>query len=190
MKATEAARTLQDIERLQSKTRADLRSFWFPLVLFGTLSLLAAGVVMVAGGPVQGIFWMVAGPGGGALTAWHYSRRERRLGVRGPAAPFIMVGIGIMAGAFGAGALGSMLGADIVSAVGPPVMVSIGYLVFAWLERSPLLAACAAGLGALAVGLGVINPGPEHAALILALAFGIVLLTTGAFLRLTERESA
>jgi hypothetical protein len=58
-----------------------------------------------------------------------------------------------MVGAMLAGVLGSEWGSGLAGAVGPSMVVAAGYFVFARLERSATLAALAAIMLALAVGV-------------------------------------
>ena len=184
MKPDLAAETLEKIDGVRRQTRADLRAFWFPLVVFGSLTLGSAAVVPAAGGDAVGLYWAIAGPAGGVATGWYYYRHQQRTGVEGPAAPYVATGLAILVGALLAGGLGSASASELAAAVGPTMVVSAGYFVFARLERSVVLAALAAGLGALAVAVGLSGMDGEPATVVLALCSGAASLLIGLFYRL------
>lgn len=179
MEARHAADTLRHIERLRHGTRATLASFWFPLVLFGGLTLASAAVAWRAWGPAVGAYWALAGPLGGLVTAAYYWRRERALGLEGPWVPHALTGAGIVVGCFLAAGLGQALDSETAIAVAPALVVSVGYLVFAWLDRSAVLAAVAAALAAAAAALAATSIDARDLAAIVALLYGATFLATG-----------
>ena len=188
MEARQAAETLQHIEHLRRGTRATLASFWFPLVLFGVLTLASAVVAWRAWGPAVGAYWAVAGPLGGAVTAAYHRRRERALGVEGPWVAHALTGAGIVVGCFLAAGLGQALDSEATIAVAPALVVSAGYLVFACLDRSAMLAAVAAALAAAAAALAATGLDPRQLAAIVALLYGATFLATGVAYRRIERR--
>lgn len=173
-----ALELLDQVGQLQHRVQTTLRSFWFPMVVFGALALISAPITFLAGEAV-GIFWALAGPGGGGLIARHYHLRERALGIESSALPYVSTSLGIMVGCFAAGFGGDMLDSEVISFVGPYVVVSLGFIVFARLDRAPAVAVVAAGLGALAIGLGAALDDARHTAAILGAAYGGVFLSTG-----------
>lgn len=182
--ATDATDTLlNDVERLRRRTRADLRATWFPLVLFGVLSMASAAVAWRFGPSALGLFWAMAAPVGSVATGVYYSRREHRMGLEAPVAPYVIVAGVIIVGAFVTGGLGGALGATAVSVFGPPLWISAGYLLFARLARSRGLAAVAVALATLTVATGVAKMQPDQAAWILSLAYGAAFLVTGLVFR-------
>ncbi len=90
----EAATTLREVDALQRRTGSVARSFWFPMVLFGRLSLLSAPLCAVGSDVHNGVLWTIAGPAGGVLTARYYRTRELNLGVRVARAPYLLTGAG------------------------------------------------------------------------------------------------
>lgn len=170
---------LQDVEQLRQRTRSHLHAIWFPLVVFGGLSMLSAAVAWRFGGAALGVFWLGAAPAGSLITGAFYRRRERRIGLEAPPAPYVIAAAGIILGAFVTGGVGGAFGAASVSAIGPPLCVSAGYLVFARLARSPGLAVVAAALAALDLTLAAARMQPNRAAWVLALAYGVVFVLTG-----------
>lgn len=174
--------TLAELGRLRRRTRGTLRSVWFPLVLFGGLTILSAPLYAI-GGAALGVFWLVAAPAGIVATSMHFRRRELRLGLEGPAAPYVLTGVAMAVAAWLTGALGG--GGD-VSTYGPPLAIAAGTLVFAALDRSVQLAAVAAALFAVAGAValaGVGSPGP-----VLAVSFGAGYLIAGLIFRRDERR--
>jgi hypothetical protein len=65
----------------------------------------------------------------------------------------------------------------------PYLVVAVGFLVFAWLERHPVVAAAAG----LAVAVAVVATGPAHGCAILSATFGLAFASTGLALRGRER---
>ncbi len=180
------AETLERVQDVRKSARSNLQAFWFPLVMFGSLTILSAALVVVAGGEALGVYWPVAGIGGGALTGWHYGRREHMLGLKGPAAPYIATALAIVVGATLAGVLGSQKGSGLAGAVAPSMVVAAGYFVFARLERSTVMAGLAAVMVALAAGVAFSGMDAEPATVVLALSTGTASLLTG----LSERLRA
>lgn len=178
------AETLEEIHDVRRRVRSDLQAFWFPLVLFGTLTLVSAAVVARAGGEALAVYWPIAGAAGAVLTGWHYYHHERRTGLEGPAAPYILTAAAILFGTTLAGWLGSESGSELAPAVAPTLVVSAGYVVFAWLERSGALGVLASVLALLTIVVTLSGTEGEPAAVILALASGAASLGTGLACRL------
>ena len=179
-----AAETLERVQSVRRSARSDLRAFWFPLLVFGCVTIMSAAVVAVAGAEALAVYWPVAGTAGGVLTGWYYGRREHVLGLQGSATPYIVTAVAIMVGAMLAGVLGSEWGSGLAGAVGPSMVVAAGYFVFARLERSATLAALAALMLALAVGVAFSGMDAEPATIVLDLTTGTAFLLTGVSQRL------
>ncbi len=174
-----AAETVDRVQHVRRSARWDLRAFWFPLVLFGFITIVGGAVVAGAGSEALDLYWPVLGTVGGVLTGWYYHRREHVLGLKGPSAPDVATAVAMMVGAMLAGVLGSQYGSGLAGAVGPTMVVAAGYLVFARLERSAVLVALAAVMLALAVGVASRGMDPEPATVVLALTTGTASLLTG-----------
>ena len=185
---TEARDLLDEIERRRRRTRADLGGLWFPLVLFGGITLVSAVVAWGFGPERLGLFWLVTGPAAAVVTSMYYWRHELRVGVESHATPYVMTGAGILAGCFFLGWLGDALGAHTLSSVGPALVVSAGYVVFARLQRAVGLAVVALGLAVVAAALPATGVEPGRAAVILALAYGSVFVATGLAYRAPRSE--
>lgn len=179
MQQQDAVELLDSLARVRRKTRLSISALWFPLVVFGALSLASALVSWRISAAALGAYWLVAAPVGSLATSLFYRQRERRVGLEMPAGPTVLAVAVIVVGAFGSGALGGVLGAETLSAVGPPLSVSAGYLLFARLERSRPLGAVAAALAATAVGVAVAGTEPDDAATLLAVVYGLAFLLTG-----------
>jgi hypothetical protein len=164
------------------RTQSLLRSFWFPLVVFGTLTLLSAPVAAIGEGAVVAVYWAVAGVGGGALVGWYYHAREERLGVSRSGVPYIATAVVLLVAAFLLPAVTSGRLQEVVSAFA----VGGAYLVFAWLDRSVVLAALAvtvAVVPAVALASSLEHPGPVAAAVT-----GLAVLLTGLAARRAEQQ--
>lgn len=126
MDSDDAAEILGTTARLTARTRKARRAFWFPLLVFGALTLGSAplyaepaepgtsGVQVVTRGffdivsaPLHGagshrlsLYWLAALPAGYIATALYYRRRALRTGVAGPVRPYLMTGAALMASLF------------------------------------------------------------------------------------------
>lgn len=130
-----------------------------------------------------GVYWPVAGPAGGGLTGWYYHRRELRVGLARAGGPYVAVAAFIVVGASLAGGVASARGSELAAALAPFVVVAVGYLAFAWLERSTVLALVSVALTALVAVLAGAGLGAQRAALVMAVAAGTILVATGAWQR-------
>ncbi len=181
--ATEPAATLDHVRQLQGRTRHDLGSFWFPLVVFGLLTLASVPFARAEGGVAIAIFWAVAGPAGGAGIGWYYHSREQRLGVSRSGAPFVVTGLALLVAAFLLPVVTTGALQEVVSAFA----VGSAYLIFAWLNRSWLLAllgGLVAAIPAAALASGMAHPGP-----LVAATTGVAILLTGLVARRRELHS-
>src|SRR5713226_1693233 len=176
MERTSAEQLIGEVEKQRGRARKALGGYWFPLVLFGSLALVAALTVEL-GAPVRIIaLWIVAAPAGIVATSIYYARRAHCIGLSTPPVPFILTGLGI---AVGASILG-WLGRDTpIGYAGPILVIGAGYLVFAWLQRSRLAGAFAVALVVAAVCLYAIHP-PHGVSLSLAF-LGLGSLLVGAW---------
>lgn len=177
----EAAAALHHVDDLQHQTRDTLRSFWFPLVVFGSLTLVSAPVALASGGVAVAVFWAVAGPGGGVAVGWYYRSRELHLGISRSPLPFVTAAA-ILVFAFFLPAVTTGRLREVVSTFA----VAAGYLVFAWFNRSIVLGGLALVIAAIPVTL-VLND-TDHAGAIAAAITGVAILATGFVARSAERR--
>lgn len=179
MNTEDAAAVLEQTRSIQQQARASMHAMWFPLVLFGTLTLTAASVSATYGGEALAPFWLVAGPVGTIATGVFYWRWENRIGLEAPALPSALAVALIVIGCFGTGLLGGVLDLPTLSAAGPPLAISVSYLVFARLCRSLILAGTAIGLAALDIILVVAGASADTMASVLSAAYGAAFLGIG-----------
>jgi hypothetical protein len=76
-----AAATLSEVERVRGETRERLDPGWVPYLVFGVLTMLSAPFTQIGEGGAEGIFWLVAGPVGLAITWLFYRRHELQVGL-------------------------------------------------------------------------------------------------------------
>jgi len=175
------AATLRQLEEVRKRTRAGVHPAWFPLVLFGVLGMASAPFCAIGHGLGVGLFWLVAGPAGGIATSVYHHRRSVTLGAGVSGRPYWMVAAGIFVAAWLAGAAES----ERVQTAGPMLAVALGYLAFAYLERSRPVAAVADILALVAVAVGA--TGVANGCVILSLSFGAAFTGTGVMLRRRDR---
>ena len=184
MQARDAAETLDQVDRLRReahrRSRGSPDQLWLPFMLFGALVLATPVVEAMWGGRSVGIYWAVAGPLGAILCGWYYRLRERRVGLEVPALPYVLVSAGIVVGSMILGWVGGVSGSSLAW-MGPLLIVSAGYVIFAWLDRSSALALLAIALAAVVIALYVSPLDDQTASVTAALTFGGVLLATGLF---------
>lgn len=174
-----AADALGDVERVRRRVRGDLSGMWFPLVLFGAAFLASVPAIELLGGSRVGLYWAIVGIAGGSATGWFYRRRQIELGaVRGGRA-YIAIAVVVLVGALGIAAVGERIGFRDLTFFGPSVVVALGYLGWARLERSAALAAVVVALLALETALIAVGTDRLTAARVLALAWGSTLVLTG-----------
>jgi hypothetical protein len=176
-----ASQLLDEVAEVRRRTRSHLQSFWFPMTLFGALTLLSGPFTLIADGAGVAWFWCVAGPLGGAMIGIYYRNRERRLGVASPALPYVVTAVAMMAGAFILPAVVTGPAQAVVSTYS----IAIGYVVFGALERSRMLAAV--GVLLAVVPTVVIATDTTDPGLVVALLTGAVMLASGMIRRQVER---
>jgi hypothetical protein len=177
----EAAHTLTSIRAARERTRTDLRAYWYPLVVFGVLTLLSTPFFELWDGAGAGLFWLVAAPAGIALVTRHYRRRELSVGLASAPRPYVITAVCLVAACFALGSGGGIAGEPAVANFGPPLAVAVAYIVYAWLERAALLALLACALAGLAIALALGDV--ERANQILAAADGASFVLVGLLAR-------
>jgi len=191
MNASQAqvADTLMELRALRLRTRSRLDHYWFPLVVFGGLSIASAPLAWLPDGAAVGLFWLVAAPAGSVAVSIHCRRREVSLGLGARARPYLLTAGGIFFAAMAAVTLGGALDLDMLAAVGPPLAVSAGYLVFGHLVHNGFVMTLALALAAMTVLLELSDLSQAQAGGFGALAYGMCWLLLGASMRLRQ-ESA
>jgi hypothetical protein len=182
MSATGPAELLEEMAALRRRARADRHGYWFPLILFGVLTLAAAplyvapelpgpvydGYGKLVPGPVYGFqprtggigrYWLAALIVGGLLTVWWYRRRGRRIGPQGAGA------VAVVTAALAVAAVAVL---DLTPAAGwllwpldrgyaATLIIAVGLIALARVERSPVLTGIAAGYTAAALLANLYN---------------------------------
>jgi hypothetical protein len=141
--AVAPAALLREVGALRRRTRADRHAYWFPLLLFGVLTLGSLPLYVerwpcggadvcsttfgpgqrvlfalggsVLGRPLIGWYWLAALLVGGLATVWWYRWHARRRGVQGRVGVALLVGLVV---------LGALLGAGVSWLVSYPIMMA------------------------------------------------------------------
>src|SRR5262245_33166686 len=167
MSETSLAGLLEEMAALRRRTRADRHGYWFPLVLFGLLTVAAAPLYVahdlppadeadgdVLRGPPYGLlpgtgrvgpYWLAALIVGGLLTVWWYRRRGRRIGPQGAGAVAVVSAALVVAAAavLGFMPLGRILW-PLDRGYGATLVIAVGLIALARAERSFVLTAITA----------------------------------------------
>lgn len=181
----EAAEALDDLQRVRRRTRRSLGAPWFPLICFGTLTVLSAPLVAVAGPAGLLPLWLVAGGVGMLLTRRHYRRRAHERGVTGRGRRVWAVAGGMCVGCMAAGVAAGMTSGEAGGVLAPMVVVLAGYVVLGWWQRDPVAPLALAPGTALAGGFALAGLEPWTVELI----FGAALIMAGAGLRAARARS-
>lgn len=182
----EASQKLKSVRDARTASRGRLRSYSYPLIVFGALTMLSAPFFSIWEGAGVALFWLVAAPAGAFVVAREQRTREITVGAGRSARPYAITAAALVLACFALGTIGGVTDQVDVSRFGPPLAVSIAYLVFAWLERSAALAALATLVAVLTFVLAI--TGIDHAAQILALTYGASFLTLGVIARSGTRR--
>ena len=172
----EAWRTVEYLDSVTAATRSRLSLFWFPMAVFGLISIGAAVCAVVLGNGALGLFWFATGFPASLLTFRWYQNAEEAQGLVTSAAGHLLVVAVLSLGTFG---LPLVVSGDPAWALA--LWTGAGYLAFAWLERSQAVAA----VGTIFIVLGLFFwqvVVPHETALVSALT-GITLLTAAAATR-------
>ncbi|MGH9164231.1 MAG: hypothetical protein ACRDZW_01805 [Acidimicrobiales bacterium] len=179
----DAAETLREIGALRRRTQLDVRSYWFPLVVFGGLTLCSAPLGLVGDGTAMGIFWAFAAPAGTVAVSRYYRQRELHVGVSKVAWPYIATAVTMTVLAFVLPAVTTGHLQQVVSSFA----IAGGYVVFGAIDRRIGIAA----LGALiaAVAAAALARGVDHPGALTAVGTGTAIVVSGLAARRAERRS-
>jgi hypothetical protein len=158
MQISQSDQLLGTTQEVGRRTRSILAANSFPLILFGLLGLASAPVAEIWPGPAIAVLWLVGAPLASLATGLWYRSRELEHGVAANGWPYIATAAFIMVGATTLGFAGR---GSALSYAGPLLVIGIGYLVFARLERSVSAATLAVIVIVSAVALAVVRP--QHA---------------------------
>jgi len=194
------------------RARADLRAEWFPLLVFGILTLVSAPLYaqQLSFGPSTvpwvDLYWLVAGSFGYIAVARYYRRREAELGIGSSVAPYVWVGLGLFLFTFGllnpflfavpfAGMALFTFGVWLIPGFAPIVAIGAGLLVLARVERSVSLAvfgACfsvVATLGGLYFFDNRLYFSAWYQSIVDVTALGLILVAAGLVYRVVGRRA-
>lgn len=173
----EAVQALDRVYSARAATRGRLRSYSYPLIVFGALTMLSTPFFSIWEGAGVALFWLVAAPAGALVVARQQFAREITIGAGRAPRPYAVTATALVLACFGLGMIGGVTDQVDVSRFGPPLAISIAYLVFSRLERSVTLAALATAAAALTIVLAVTDI--DHAVQILTLTYGASFLILG-----------
>jgi hypothetical protein len=171
----DALQTLREVEAVRERTRLAVHWAWLPFLVFGLATLGSTPFTPIEDSYAVGIYWLIAGPLGIAVTVVGYRRMEIHRGVIERRESLYLL---VIAAMFAASmAIGWFAADTIASEVGPMFPVGIGLLVLGVVDRHTLLLAA----GGLIVGIGaaLIVIAPETADAWAAASSGIVLIAAG-----------
>lgn len=183
----EAVQALDRVYSARAATRGQLRSYSYPLIVFGALTMLSTPFFSIWEGAGVAAFWLVAAPAGALVVARQQRAREITIGAGRASRSYAVTATALVLACFGLGMIGSVTDQVDVSRFGPPLAISIAYLVFSRLERSVALAALASVAAALTIVLAVTDV--EHAVQILTLTYGASFLTLGVITRSNSQRT-
>ena len=181
MAEADAAQTLGEVERLRERTRYAVEWGWFAFLVFGGAVLLSVPFALADDGSALGVYWLVAGPLGVAVTLYGIRSMEVQAGVLDRRE----LSYGIVIAAMVAVAIVIGWTAEgIASEVGQAFPIGAGLLVIAAIDRSRLVAMTGASI--VVLGIALLIAEPAHAKAWVALGEGIILIWAG----LVARRSA
>ncbi|MFV0459231.1 MAG: hypothetical protein ACK5MT_10755 [Actinomycetales bacterium] len=157
--------TVQSVHDLAERPNQRVNhGYAFVMLFWGALTVVSGVVYTIWDPAISWVYWAIAGPVGGALTAGYFARRSIRLGIRGKHIwAYPVIGLGITVSAFAVATLAPPLW--IMPAIA--IAVGVGNLLFGVLSHYS--AVTVAGLGMVALGLAGGLGGLESAPLLFIL---------------------
>lgn len=183
---SDPAATLADIDRVRERTRLDLRSSWYPMVIVGAAALGAAGIAALAERWL-GVYWLAAFCACFVATGRYYRRRGLRLGVGVSGRMYAAAWLVFFALLTLAASIAASLGGPRASLAAQCAVIAVFYVVLGVLQPSRVLGAIGLGTIALGAGLAVVNPAHEAAVANLCLGAALVL---GGLYELSREDGA
>lgn len=182
MTEAETSRTLAELNRIRTRTSAELEFGWIPFLVFG-LAVLGSGAVTLIDDELLGTYWLIAAPIATLITVVGVRRLELDTGVIDRNELFYAAVIVTMTAA--AIVLGYSLD-NLASDVGPAFPIGLGLIVIGAFDRSALL--LTAGGLILVWATAIAIAGPDNADTWIAFGEGLVLIGAGVTARL-RREA-
>jgi hypothetical protein len=174
-----AASMLNEVERVRGATRENLDPGWMPYLVFGLLTMVSAAFTQIGDGGSEGLYWLVAGPVGLAITWLFYRAQELRVGVV-DRREHLLAGI-VAAMVLGAIAVGWLTG-EPFSEAGWMFSIGAGLLAIGVLEASA--PDVGVGIAMLVAAVAITATDPGEPAMWAALLGGAILLGGAAATRL------
>jgi hypothetical protein len=178
MTEAETSRTLAELNRIRTRTSAELEFGWIPLLVFG-LAVMGSGAVTLIDDELLGTYWLIAAPIATLITVVGVRRLELDTGVIDRNELFYAAVIVTMTAA--AIVLGYSLD-NLASDVGPAFPIGLGLIVIGAFDRSALL--LTAGGLILVWATAIAIAGPDNADTWIAFGEGLVLIGAGVTARL------
>lgn len=179
MTLEQTAGTLDALDLARARTRSVLDRGWFAFIVWGVVVLVSAPVQLWLADAAIGGYWMVAAIGAAIVTSRWFIRQSVADGIEPRHRTFyIVVLFAIMIGCFATGAAGD---GGTLTAVGPPLILSAGLLLLAYVDRDPAVVLCALLITAATLVIWGIEP--AEMAFWSAFAEGTLLLATGVWCR-------
>lgn len=179
MTIDQTAGTLDSLALARERTRSVLDRGWFAFVAWGAVVLASAPVQLLLADTAIVAYWIAAPIGAVIVTSRWFSKQARVDGIEPRYVKlYIATGAIIAVGCFVTGAMGE---GGTLSAVGPPLILSAGLLVFAFLDRDFAVAASAALITIMTLIIWAIDP--AEMTFWSALSEGTILLATGFWCR-------
>lgn len=177
----EAEQLLDDLRGLRRRTRASLGLPWFPLVWFGSVTVLGAGIIAASAATGLVVLWATAGGVGWRLTRRYYAARSDATGVTPPRRIW-HVALALFGLCFIAALLAGWWGGLLSAVLASIVVVVLGYCLLGWLNRDPRPPAAVAAAAVTAASLA----GFGSPSWLVELAFGCGLVIGGLVLCVVE----
>ena len=175
---------VESVESARRRTRSVLSTNWFPMILFGLLALVSVAVYQVWSWQAMAALWVVGAPIAGLATGFWYRSRANEIGISVNPIRYTITSIAIFVGCIALGIAGR---GDALSYAGPVMVIGLGYVAFAVLDKSPLNAVFGAVIAA--VGVAVLAVRPSHAYAVTMLLFGIGAVVLGLWNLLQSRRA-
>jgi len=181
------AERLAEIDDVRRRTRAGLYLSWFPLVLYGVVSLGAAALAAVSTKYV-GAYWFVAWIVCFVAVGRYAAARADRIGLGGsPNRRYTRLWIGFFVVLFVAITVAVNIGGGAPAIVATSsVLLCAVYLVIARWERSMLMAFLGIAVAVSGVTLAALDP--PYLVALANLAIGVVLIAGGLYARSLEER--
>jgi hypothetical protein len=141
--------------------------------LFGVLALVSVPVAEGWSWTAVAALWLVGAPLATLATALWYRSRAIEIGVSVNPRPYVITAVAILVGCTATGMAGR---GGPVSYAGPLLVIGLGYLVFARLDRSLLGAGFGAAMAIVAIIVFTLKPQHVYALTMLPFGAGSVLL--------------